>query len=294
MKFGISYAYWGKMDNSWNCDYLTMTNKIADCGFDVFEISAAHLYEMDDEKILTLKKKGLDRNIQFIVNSGPTRDNDFASSDPEIRNHALLWYKSLLHKMETLGSKDLIGAIYSFWPSDFQNIDKQAAWANSLDGLKKLSKTAELLDITCSLEVLNRNETYILNDCAEAIQYVKCLNSDHMKILLDTYHMNIEENNMYDAIRKAGGLLGHLHVAENNRILPGFNNSIHWPLIGQALRDIHYQRTVVIESFVLQGGQIGNDVRVWRDLSNHASSEQLEQNLLQSLQFLKANFLINQ
>lgn len=284
MKFGTGYAYWGI---NWECDYIAMTNKVADIGFDILEIGADHLYHMSDEEIAKLKKVGAERCIEFTTNSGPSKDNDFASADPVVREHGVQYFKAILQNMKKLGSKTLVGAIYSFWPTDFVNTDKEAAWKTSIDCLKELSKTAEELDIECALEVLNRNETYILTDCAEAIAYVEKVGSKQVTILLDTYHMNIEEDNMYDAIRKAGNLLGHLHVGECNRKLPGMNNSINWPEIGKALRDIQYKKAVVMEPFMLMGGQVGHDIRVWRDLSNHATPEQMDQYIKDSLVYLK-------
>ena len=68
--------------------------------------------------------------------------------------------------------------------------------------------------------------------------------------------MNIEEDNMFDAIRFAGNRLGHLHVGECNRKLPGMNNSIDWSKIGQALRDINFNKMVVMEPFLLEGGEV--------------------------------------
>lgn len=284
MKFGTGYAYWG---TNWECNYLTLTKKVADIGFDILEIGADHLYDMSDQEIAALKKAGEENGIEFTTNSGPSKENDFSSADAGVREHALAYFEKVLQNMNKLGSKTLVGAIYSFWPTDFVDTDKEAAWDRSIDGLKKLSKTAEELDIECALEVLNRNETYILTDCAESIEYVEKVGSDKITILLDTYHMNIEEDNMYDAIRKAGKYLGHLHVGECNRKLPGMNNSINWPEIGKALRDIDYQKAVVMEPFILKGGQVGRDIRVWRDLSSQATPEQMDQYIKDSLVFLK-------
>lgn len=284
MKFGTGYAYWG---TNWECDYLTLTKKVADIGFDILEIGADHLYDMSDQEIAALKKAGEENGIEFTTNSGPSKENDFSSADAGVREHALVYFEKVLQNMKKLGSKSLVGAIYSFWPTDFVDTDKESAWDRSIDGLKKLSKTAEELDIECALEVLNRNETYILTDCAESIEYVEKVGSDKITLLLDTYHMNIEEDNMYDAIRNAGKYLGHLHVGECNRKLPGMNNSINWPEIGKALRDIDYQKAVVMEPFILKGGQVGRDIRVWRDLSDQATPEQMDQYIKESLVFLK-------
>lgn len=284
MKFGTGYAYWG---TEWSCDYTAMTNKVADIGFDILEIGADHLYHMSETEIDELRTLGEKRGIEFTTNSGPSKENDFASTDQNVRSHGLEYYKKVLRNMKRLGSKSLVGAIYSFWPTDFVSTDKEGAWERSINCLKELSKTAEKLDIECALEVLNRNETYILTDCEEAIEYVGKVGSKNINILLDTYHMNIEEDNMYDAIRKAGNLLGHLHVGECNRKLPGMNHSIDWLEIGRALRDIHYEKAVVMEPFLLKGGEVGRDIRVWRDLSNHASPEQMDQYIKDSLVYLK-------
>lgn len=284
MKFGTGYSYW---DTKWSCDYIATINKVADIGFDVLEIGADHLYHMTDGEIEAMKKEGEKRGILFTTNSGPAKEYDFASPDEGIRNNALAYFTKILHNMKKLGSPTLVGAIYSFWPTDFSYLDKEMAWEHSIAGLKELAKTAEELDIECALEVLNRNESYILNDCAEAVEYVKRIGSPKINILLDTYHMNIEEDNMYDAIRRAGSLLGHVHVGECNRKLPGMNHSINWPEIGKALRDIHYDKAVVMEPFLLSGGEVGHDVRVWRDLSNHADMAAMDRYITDSLQFLK-------
>lgn len=286
MKFGTGYAYWG---TEWQCDYLEMVNKVADIGFDVLEIGADHLYHMSEEEIDNLKAEGLKRGITFTTNSGPAKKYDLASPDEAIRKQGVAYFKEILRKMARLGSKSLVGAIYSYWPVDFSCTvaDKEAAWERSIACLKEIGAAAEELDIECPLEVLNRNETYILTDCQEAIEYVERVGSKSINILLDTYHMNIEEDNMYDAIRKAGSLLGHVHVGECNRKLPGMNNSINWPEIGKALRDIGYDKAVVMEPFLLSGGQVGRDIRVWRDLSNGADETDMDRYITDSLKYLK-------
>ena len=291
MLYGNGYAYWGLHGNAWECDYLSMTDKNAEIGFDVFEIGAPDLHNMKDGEIAALKARGEEKGIRFSVNSGPSPDVDFASPDPAVRANALKWFTELLYQMEKLGTKDLIGAIYSFWPTDFIGWeDKEGAWERSIEGLQKLGAVAEKLGITISLEVLNRNESYILTDCAEAKVYCDRVGSPAVKILLDTYHMNIEEDNMYDAIRNCGDYLGYLHVGECNRKLPGQNNSIDWPEIGRALRDIGFDGTVVMEPFLLAGGPVGRDIRVWRDLSNGATPEQMDAEIRKSLAYLRECF----
>ena len=83
--------------------------------------------------------------------------------------------------------------------------------------------------------------------------------------------------------------MGELHVGEGNRKLPG-QGALPWGEIGKALQEIGYEGSVVMEPFVKMGGQIGKDIKVWRDLSNGADEERLSRELADSLVFLKSKF----
>ena len=139
------------------------------------------------------------------------------------------------------------------------------------------------------LEVVNRFETNILNTSEEAVRF--CNEVDHMraKILLDTFHMNIEEDSIADAIRHAGSLLGHMHVGEGNRKVPG-KGHLPWVEIGKALNDIGHDKGVVMEPFVHMGGKVGSDIKVWRDLTGGASEDQNDADIKASLEFLRKAF----
>jgi len=78
--------------------------------------------------------------------------------------------------------------------------------------------------------------------------------------------MNIEEDSIGGAIRQAGSLLGHFHTGECNRRCPGKGRT-PWREIAEALKDIHYQGAAVMEPFVRMGGQVGSDIKIWRDIS---------------------------
>ena len=108
-----------------------------------------------------------------------------------------------------------------------------------------------------------------------------------VKVMLDTFHMNIEEDSLTDAIRRSGKLLGHFHVGEANRRCPGPNGRFDWHAIGQALHDIGYTGDVVMEPFVRMGGQVSQDVALWRDLSGGADEEKLDQDAAASLRWLR-------
>ena len=94
---------------------------------------------------------------------------------------------------------------------------------------------------------------------------------------------------MGGAIRTAGKLLGHVHVGEANRKLPG-QGRLPWDEIGAALREIGFDGNVVMEPFVKMGGKVGSDIKVWRDLSDNADEAQMDVNIKKSLEFLRGKF----
>lgn len=290
MKFGALYSYWG---HEWKCDYIETAKKMKKCGCEVLEIGASHLLEMRDEQLRGLKATCDELGMEITSNIGPSKEYDLASEDPAVRANGVKFLADIMKAMKKIGSKSLVGAMYSYWPcTDFKFDEKAGAWDRSIEAMKEVAKVAEDLDVECCLEVLNRFETYILTDCDEAIEYCKRVGSKNVNILLDTFHMNIEEDNLPDAIRKAGELLGHFHVGEGNRKLPGMSKgAMPWAEIGEALREINYNKCVVAEPFLLVGGRVGADIKVWRDLSNGADEEQMDKYLAESIKFLKEKFV---
>jgi D-psicose/D-tagatose/L-ribulose 3-epimerase len=287
MKFGTLFAYW---TNEWKGDYTLYAKKVAELGFDILEVSAGQLLVMSNHEIDELRALTKDLGIIITSNIGPAKDKDVASKDPEIRKAGIQYLTDIMKAMDRLDSRALVGVLYSYWPCDFTDVDKEATWARGVKSVKELGKTAESLGIDYCLEVVNRFETFVLNTSEEAVRYCKDVDNKNVKILLDTFHMNIEEDNIGDAIRLAGNYLGHLHVGEGNRKVPG-KGHLPWDEIGQALRDINFDKGVVMEPFVLEGGGIGRDIKVWRDLSSNADQKKLDQDIRASLEFLKKSFL---
>jgi len=287
MKFGTLFAYWVR---EWKGDYALFAKKAAKIGFDILEVSAGQLVTMSGKELDELRSLTTDLGISITSNIGPAKNKDVSSKNPAIRKAGIKHLSAIMHAMDRLDSRVLAGVLYSYWPCDFRAVDKKAAWELGIASVRELAKTAESLGIDLCLEVVNRFETYILNTSEEAVRYCKAVGSKRVKILLDTFHMNIEEDNIGDAIRLAGRRLGHLHVGEGNRKVPG-KGHIPWNEIDKALRDIHYEMAVVMEPFVLEGGKVGSDIKVWRDLSGNATADRMDKEIKTSLMFLKQAFL---
>jgi D-psicose/D-tagatose/L-ribulose 3-epimerase len=131
--------------------------------------------------------------------------------------------------------------------------------------MREVMKKVEDCGVYFNVEVVNRFEQYLLNTCEEALEYVKAVGSPNCKILLDTFHMNIEEDSFTGAIERAGSYLGHMHIGETNRRAPGCGK-MAWDEIFQALKKIGYSGAIVMEPFLIPGGEIGRDIKIYRSL----------------------------
>lgn len=287
MKYGIYFAYW---EQEWGVDQKKYISRVKELDFDILEISCAMLKNISREELTELKKMAEDAGVILTAGYGPNAQENLASADPEIVRNAVSFYTDILKKLELLNIHTLGGGIYSYWPVDYtRRIDKAADWARSVENVRKVGKIAGECGVDYCLEVLNRFEGYLLNTCAECRQFVEEVDVDAVKIMLDTFHMNIEEDSMVEAILLAGDKLGHFHVGENNRRLPG-KGGLPWYEIGSALRSIGYDGNVVMEPFVKSGGTVGSDIKVWRDLSRGASEKQLDEDAANSVAYLRYVF----
>ena len=293
MQHGIYYAYW---EHEWDGDYHYYIDKVSSLGFDILEIAAGPLPEYSDEELKELKKHAADKNIRLTVGYGPVPENNISSSDPAVRKHALEFYTDLFKRMEKIGATLIGGALYSCWPIDFSKpVDKKGDWERGIEGMAKLGRIAAECGIeVLGLESLNRFENHVINTSKECTAFVKSVRelepkASNVSVMLDTFHMNIEEDNIAAAIRKAGDRLCHFHIGEGNRKVPG-KGMLPWNEIGQALRDINYQHAAVMEPFVMQGGTVGHDIKIWRDIIGNCSEVTLDMDAQSALHFVKHVF----
>lgn len=287
MKYGIYFAYWEK---EWNADQKSYISKVKKLGFDILEISCAMLKNISNEELVEMREMARAEGVTLTAGYGPGPSENLASSDEAVVKNAVAFYTDILKKLEILDIHTLGGGIYSYWPVDYTKpIDKEGDFKRSVKNVRTVGKIAQECGVDYCLEVLNRFEGYLLNTCAECRQFVEEVDVPAVKIMLDTFHMNIEEDSMTEAILLAGDRLGHFHVGENNRRLPG-KGKLPWYQIGSALRAIGYDKNIVMEPFVKSGGGVGRDIKVFRDLSMGATTEQLDRDAAASVTFLRNVF----
>ena len=284
-KIGIYYAYW---THEWDVDFLPFVKKVKRLGFEILEINGGTLVSMKRDMRWRLKDEAEVTGIDLSFGIGLPRQYDVSSLDENTRKKGVAFMKEMIGAVHEMGGGMIGGTVHSYWPAVFPREleSKEPIWRQSIRSMKELVPIAEDLEVVLNVEVINRFEQFLINDSTEALAYVQEIDSPACRILLDTFHMNIEEDSFGDAIRKAGKYLSALHLGEPNRKPPGMGR-MPWKEIRQALDDIGFEGPLVMEPFIMPGGQIGRDIGVWRDIIKKpnldalasASAEFVKQNL---------------
>jgi D-psicose/D-tagatose/L-ribulose 3-epimerase len=263
-KIGIYYAYWTR---DWDADFHPYVDKVADLGFDVLEVNAGTVAHMSAAERKRLRDHAGARGIELSYCIGLPPRFDVASEDAGARREGIRFLGEIVGAIGDMGGGRLSGIVYGCWPALMPEgvTDKRPFLDRSVASLKQVLPLAEDRGVVLNMEVVNRFEQFLLNTAEEGLEFVQRMGSPNAKLLLDTYHMNIEEDSIGAAIATAGSFLGHVHLGESNRKPPGHGH-IPWAELAGALRRIGYQGWLVMEPFLVPGGQVGRDIRVWRDV----------------------------
>ena len=263
MKFGVNTQIWVA---PFQQSDIGLIDKAAKLGFDVIELgffSAEPPFNVEDVK-QRLKDTGLTPGICTFLSA----DRDITSTDPDSRRRGVEFMKAMIGTLARLGGEVFSGPIYAelFRKRYLKKAEREAEWERGVKSLREVAKTAETQGITLALEPLNRFETDFMNLSEQAVRMAEDVGSPAVGILLDTFHMGIEEKNQGAAIRRAGKHLKHFHTCENDRGTPG-TGQVPWTEVRDALKDIGYDRTVAIEGFNPEIVDLANGACIWRPMA---------------------------
>jgi D-psicose/D-tagatose/L-ribulose 3-epimerase len=189
-----------------------------------------------------------------------------SSADPVVVERGEKLLHDSLQITQELGGTHFTGALYSAlgkYPAPLTEGGRR----NVVTVLAQLAKEARGRGMTLGLEICNRYETNVVNTAYDALRLADDIGEDNVLIHLDTYHMNIEEDDFVRPVHEVGDRLGYVHIGENHR---GYLGSGHLDFTSffHALRDIRYTGPVTFESFssavVMRG--LSNDLAIWRNL----------------------------
>ncbi|WP_298969434.1 sugar phosphate isomerase/epimerase [uncultured Roseobacter sp.] len=277
MKYGVHAGLW---QARWTDEIAPILKTVADLGFDGIEVS---LLGMSDEKATALGKALRDHGLQVTCSDGLAPDKDITSDDAYVRAAGVTYLKWAVETTARIGSRGLAGVVFAPW-GQFDPLNKPVRAARSAEALGSLHETLAAHDVTLGIEMLNRFETDLVNTADEAVNIAKASGSDRVCVLLDTFHLNIEEKDIRAAIASAKGKLAHFHVSDNDRGVPG-SGHIPWDQVKAGLEDAGYYGWIVAEMFVVAGNPASADLNIWRHIEPDATDA-----ARRALAFMKSTF----
>lgn len=280
MKFGASTFIWV---SPFNDDTLDLFHKVADMGFDTLEIC---IESPDTINVDSIVKASNETGIQVIICGAFGPERDISSIDPTVREQGLAYIKECIDIAAQVGSEIVSGPMYSaVGKTNLLSADeKEQQWHLATQNMKIAATYASKLGVKLAFEPLNRFETDFINTVEQGLELIRRIGMDNVGMLIDTFHMNIEEKNIGDAIRLAGDKIFNFHACANDRGTPG-DDHINWVEVKKALQDINYDGHMVIEAFNPGITEIAKAVALWRPLA--ASPDELAAS---GIKFLKEMF----
>jgi D-psicose/D-tagatose/L-ribulose 3-epimerase len=263
MRFGVNGWVW--VSPLTTDELKQLAPKVKQIGFDWLEIPLEGIGDLDyREAARILNDHGLGRSACAAM--GP--DRDLIHPDAAIRDNGMAYVRAAIDACQQMNATNLVGPIYSAVGRTWQQTaDERARDVDLLvSQLKALAAYAQDRGVVLCVEPLNRFETSFINLAEQAIEVIDRVGSPACQILLDTFHMGIEEKHLGDAIRAAGKRVKHIHACENDRGAPG-SGHVPWSDVAQGIKDIGYDGAIVIESFTSKVKSIARAAAIWRNLA---------------------------
>lgn len=237
--------------------------KTKTAGFDLIEIPLMNPSTFDGKLAARLLKE---YDLSVTASLGLNDSTDLTSPDEAVVEAGVAMLSSCLEIVHTMGGTRLCGVIYSSMKKYMEPITVKGR-ASSAAAIARLSALAADLGIHLSLEVVNRYETNLMNTGREALKFLREIDSPNVSVHLDTYHMNIEESDMFSPVLEVGERLGYVHIGESHRGYLG-SGTVDFSSFFRGLARINYDGPIVFESFssAVVNADLSRTLGIWRNL----------------------------
>jgi D-psicose/D-tagatose/L-ribulose 3-epimerase len=266
-------------------EHFSVFPRIKAAGADVVELLVPEPDELD---LGETRRATEDAGLSIVLAARVNLSRDLASAEPEAHKGGVAYLETCVETAAALGAPIVGGPLYGAplvfagrAPSPVTADERRRRIDAVVSGLSAAARRAADAGVVLGLESLNRFETDIANTARHAIEIVDRVGSPGLGIMLDTFHMNMEEFDLADAIRSTGKRLVHFQANENNRGFVG-SGHIDWPAIARALADIDYRGPIVLEPFRRDDEQAGVTLAQWRAPTRNEDAE-----LAASIAYLK-------
>ncbi|WP_339921910.1 sugar phosphate isomerase/epimerase family protein [uncultured Cyclobacterium sp.] len=262
IKLAVSTWLW---TSPFSSDTISLFPKIKEMGYDAVEIPVEDPTIIDTR---TVEKALKDNGLAPIICAafGPSRD--LTHEDPGFHQTSFDYIQACFDISASLGAEFVAGPMYSAVGKArlVSPEQKKVEWDRAVNNLRKVCKMAEKSGQKIALEALNRFETDLVNTTSDLMRLISDINHPAARVLLDGFHMNIEEPSIEAAIFQAGDKLIHVQVSENHRGTPGTGQT-RWEDFKSGLEKVNYQGAVSIESFTPEIKELAGAVCIWRPLA---------------------------
>ena len=274
-KFGIHLMVWSGQAGARE---LALLPAIKELGYDGVEIPIFDPDALEAAAVrAALAQSGLACTASTALPEG------VSLIDADIADAGVAWLERTVAATAELGAPVLCGPLALPVGERRGRGYTEAEWACCVQSLRRVGRTAEKLGVSLAFEPINRFETFFLNTAADGVRLVQEVDSSAVGLLLDTFHMHIEEKSTPAAILHSAGYIKHFHASENDRGTVG-SGQVAWAETFAALRQSGYAGWVVVESFNAVIPELAGATCVWRPLAE--SPELLARD---SLHFLRAH-----
>ena len=232
-------------------------------GFDLIEYPLMDPFTFD----AAAARKAVEAvGLKATASLGLPAEADVSSDDPDIVDAGRRLLDAALERTAEMGGLQMVGVLYGSMRKHMAPATSSGI-ANSVAAVATLADKADTLGIKLSLEVVNRYESNIINTGRQALRYLADMGRSQVSVHLDTYHMNIEESDLFQPILDTGEDLGYFHIGESHRGYLG-TGSVDFASTFRALDRIDYDGPIVFESFssTVVSATLSNTLGIWRNL----------------------------
>lgn len=235
----------------------------AKAGYDLIELP---IFDPDNWNVELTKKLLVDNGLVATASLGLTDDLNISSEDPTVVARGEEHLRKVIDILGALNSTHLVGVIYSAMRKNFRAATELEV-RHGQEALGRLSEHAATQGVTLGCEVVNRYETNIINTGRNALTYLSGIPGGRARLHLDTYHMNIEESDMWQPVVDGAEQLTYVHIGESHRGYLG-TGSVDFDNFFRALARISYDGPIVFESFssVIVDPGMTAALAIWRNL----------------------------
>jgi D-psicose/D-tagatose/L-ribulose 3-epimerase len=239
--------------------------KIAGWGFDGVELPLENTADWDPAAAADLLAElGLVSVVGAVMPPG----RELAAAGDAVIAATMGYLRSVVDAAAVQGSPLIIGPMYTSVGRTWRMApgERRGVLATLRSSLAQLADYAGDHGVRIAVEPLNRYETSLLNTTEQVLEAICDLPAEIVGLNLDTYHMNIEERSLAEALTLAGDRLLHLQVCGNDRGAPGHDH-LDWAEIRSGLAAIGYAGMIGIESFTADNATIATAASIWRPLA---------------------------